>query len=287
MKSMKNILVVILFLMSTSAVIADGTGISAADFTKLIKADKNVVVIDANKADVYGKMHVMNAVNIPHKDLYQEGAIEGLIKSPAELAKYFGSKGVSEKNTIIIYDDGSNKYSSRIYWVLRYLGANDVRILHKDMDVWKKARVPITSRAAAIKKKTFTPNVDAGIIVELDEVKSRVSDDKAVIIDLRAKEEYDGTSEKPVSKGHISKAVNINHKEFLNDKGGYKSKEQLQALMNSKGFTPDKEYILYCVTSVRAAVGYVALKEILGYNNVKIYDGAYNEWIADPSNPLN
>ena len=67
--------------------------------------------------------------------------VEGLLKSPAELAELFGSKGITETSNIVVYDGGSQKYSSRIYWTLKYLGASNVKLLHKDMDMFKKSRV--------------------------------------------------------------------------------------------------------------------------------------------------
>ena len=130
-----------------------------------------MVVIDANTADNYAKSHVMGAVNVPHKELYKDGDIEGLIKSPADLAAYFGKKGISNTSNIVIYDDGSNKYSSRVYWVLDYLGATNLRILHKDMDQWKAARLPLTRNKTAVKAATFTTKTDASILATMADVK--------------------------------------------------------------------------------------------------------------------
>lgn len=287
MKKIFSTGVILSFILFATTAIAGGEVISAGDFVKLIKANKGVVVIDAGKAADYSKMHVPNAVSIPHKELYKDGSIEGLIKSPEELASYFGKKGVSDQSTIVIYDDGSNKYSSRVYWILKYLGAKDMKILHKDMDAWKKVRLPITGRPTSIKKKTFTVNLKPEVLANVADVKKAVTGGSAIIIDARAKTEYDGTSEKPKSKGHVSKAINIEYKEFVNDKGAFKSAEELKKVAAKYGLTPDKEIMLYCVTGVRAAVIYFALAEILDYPNVKVYDGSYNEWIADPANPMN
>ena len=252
--------------------------ISAKDFTAEKKKDKTMVVIDANTADNYAKSHVMGAVNVPHKELYTEDEIEGLIKSPQDLAAYFGKKGISNTSNIVIYDDGSNKYSSRVYWVLDYLGAENLRILHKDMDKWKASRVPLTRNKTAVKATTFTPTVNGAIMAATADVKG--CSGNCVVVDSRHVSEYDGTSEKPVSVGHIKGAINVEYKEFLNDKGAFKSADQLKAVAEKHGLTSGKTIILYCQTSVRAGVIFVALKEILGYPNVKVYDGAYNEWKA-------
>ena len=252
--------------------------ISAKNFVAEKKSDKTMVVIDANTADNYAKSHVTGAVNTPHKDLYKSGEIEGLIKSSDDLAAYFGKKGISNTSTIIIYDDGSNKYSSRVYWILKYLGAENVRILHKDMDVWKVVRVPITRNPTKAKATTFTANVNSSIISQVADVKG--CSGNCVIVDSRDITEFNGTSETPVSAGHIKGAINVDYKLFVDDKGAFLPADQLKAVAEKNGLTADKTIILYCITSVRATVTYVALKEILAYPNVKIYDGAYNEWIA-------
>lgn len=272
-----SMILAVMFLFITQALTAQVV-ISAKDFTAEKKKDKTLVVIDANTADNYAKSHVMGAVNVPHKELYKAGDIEGLIKSPADLAAYFGAKGISNTSNIVLYDDGSNKYSSRVYWVLDYLGATNLRMLHKDMDQWKAARVPLTRNKTAVKAATFTPSVNGSIIVTAADVKA--CSGNCVVVDSRHVSEYDGSSEKPVSVGHIKGAINVEYKEFVDDKGAFKSADELKTVAAKHGLTSDKTIILYCVTSVRAAVSFVALKEILGYPNVKVYDGAYNEWKA-------
>jgi thiosulfate/3-mercaptopyruvate sulfurtransferase len=271
-----SMILMVMFLFITQALTAQVL-ISAKNFVAEKKKDKTMVVIDANTAENYAKSHVTGAVNVPHKELYKPGDVEGLIKSPADLAAYFGAKGISNTSNIVIYDDGSSKYASRVYWVLDYLGAENLSILHKDMDKWKAARLPITRNKTTAVATTFTPKVNAAIIAQAADVKA--CSGNCIIIDARAANEFDGSSEKPVSVGHIKGAINIEYKEFVTDKGAFKSKDQIQAVADKYGLS-GKTVILYCVTSVRAAVGFVALSEILGMPNVKAYDGAYNEWKA-------
>ncbi len=276
MKRFKNLLVVALVGLFAFSSLAQGDIISAADFMKLTKSDKNLVIIDASKAETYKKMHVKNAVNIPSKSITIEGGeIEGLLLSTEELATLFGDAGVSETKTIVVYDGGSQKYSSRIYWTLKYLGAPNVKILHKDMDMWKKSRVPITKMPTSVKKATFTPKVNSVIYANIGQVKS----DKAKIVDCRDANEFAGSADN--SDGHLPGAINIDYKELLTDTEAFKSKEEMEKVMANYGITANTEIISYCRTSVRAAVLYAALTNVLGYTNVKVYDGAYLEWVAE------
>lgn len=251
--------------------------ITAKECMARSKENADVVLIDANKPKNYLLSHIKGAINIDHNDLYQPGDIAGLIKSPEELAVFFGAKGISENSEIVVYDDGSQKYSTRIYWILKYLGANNVRILHKDLEQCRSARVTLTAEAAKLPPVKFTPTIHPEIFASLDEVKANLNKPDVVLVDCRTPDEYNGIKD---SDGHIPGAININHVDFLTDNGAFKPVEQLQALAEKMNITPDKEVILYCKTSVRAAVGFVAFKNILGYEKVKVYDGAYSEWKA-------
>ena len=269
---MKTTFTTLLTLLIATGLFAQGDIISAADFMKLVKSDKNLIIIDAGKADTYQKMHVKNAVNIPAASLAIEGNdIDGILKSPAALATLFGDAGVSETNTIVVYDEGSQKYSSRVYWTLKYLGAPNVKILHKDMDEWKTVRVPITRMPTPSGKATFTPNVNKNLYADIAQVKSG----KAKIVDVRTAEEFSGNADN--SDGHLPGAISLDYKLLLTDKEAFKSKDEMAKVLAAYNFTPETPIICYCRTSVRAAVLYVALVNVMGYQHVKVYENSYLE----------
>lgn len=275
---MKNIriftMAFLAFIISSSSLLAQDAFISATDFMKLYK-NKNTVVVSAQKEKNYKLSHIRNSVFFNHKDLYDKSKAEGVLQSPAAMAKLFAAKGISDKNTIIVYDDGKNKAASRLYWVLKYLGAPNVKILHKDMGAWRKARVPITKTPSKAKKATFTAKVNGSIFINMSKLKANMS--KYKVVDARGDKEFKGTSDK--SKGHISGAVNIEWSKVENDKGGLKSAAEIAKVFSSKGITKSSTVVVYCGTGVRAAVLYVALKKA-NYKNVLLYDGSYNEWVA-------
>ena len=279
---MKNLIkyttIFLAFILIATSAIAQGDFISAKDFAKVSKS-KNSVIISAQSAKNYKLSHIKNAVFIDHNDLYKAGAVEGLIKSPSDLAKYFGSKGVSDKKEILIYDDGTNKYAARIYWILKYIGAPNVKILHKDMGAWRSARVMITKANTKITPATFTPKVNKSIAADFNYVKSNLTNANVVLLDVRHITEYNGTIAKPVSKGHIPGAKNLEWKKIEDASGALLPSSELQSIFSSVGATKSKTIVIYCGTSVRSGIVFVALKS-LGYANVKVYDGAYNEWDA-------
>lgn len=273
-----NIALIIAFVFTSTVIFAQGDFISAKEFSKVSK-DKNTVVISAQSEKNYKTSHIKDAIHIDHHDLYKTGEPEGLIKSTADLATLFGANGISDKNLIVIYDDGNNKYAARIYWILKYIGAPNVKILHKDMAEWRAVRLPFTKAATKIVKTTFTAKVNNSVAVDYDFVKANISKSNVVFVDARHITEYNGTSPKPVSKGHLPGAVNVDWESIETATGALKPAAELTKIFSAAGVTKDKTIVIYCATSVRSGIIFVALKS-LNYPNVKVYDGAYNEWLA-------
>jgi thiosulfate/3-mercaptopyruvate sulfurtransferase len=276
----------IAFLLSGANLNAQNGFISATDAAAKIKA-KQAVIVSARSASDYQKSHWPGAINIQHKDLYKAGAIEGVLKSPEELATYFGNKGIPSDKMIIVYDDGKNKYAGRLYWTFKYLGVKDVKILHKSMADWKKARIRPSGMPVKAKKATFVAHPDPALFADYAYVKSHFKEPNVVLVDVRTPAEFAGTSTKPKSKGHISGAKNLNYESLLTATGAVKPKAELEKLTKAAGMDPSKEIILYCATSVRAGIVYNILVSDLGYNKVRVYDGALNEWVTDAANPIN
>lgn len=258
--------------------------ITAKDFGAELKSNKSMIVIDVQAPDVYAKQHIQGAINIPHKSLYKTGPIEGQFLEPAELAAIFSKKGVSNTSKIVLYDDGSQKYNSRVWWVLKYLGATDVLLLHKDMAQMEAARIPLTSSPVTLKAATFTPVVNAEMNIDMATLKSLIENPKVLLLDAREKDEYEGMDQAKKSKGHLPGAVFMNYKEVLTPTGAYKSKEEILAIAAQCGVAPEKEVIVYCQTGIKASVLFIAFEEIAGLRNIKLYAGAYAEWAAVPDN---
>jgi len=281
MKAFKNILVLFIGLLFVQVTLGSDL-IEAKDLAKIMK-DKNVVVISAQKTSLYNDFHITGSINLPPVDLVNNEPIPYILKDVAELEKIIGAKGISQNNQIIIYDEGSSKYSGRLYWVFKYLGVQDVKLLNGGIESWKAIRKPVTSTASKRKATTFTANVQPQYMATLSEVKEASINPNYVIIDARSDAEYDGTNETDLRKGHIPNAVHIEYKDIIASNGKLKSADQLKALYTAKGVTPDKTVIIYCKTSVRAAIEFVALNSVLGYENVKVFDGAFCEWCSDKS----
>ena len=237
--------------------------ISVDALSKSIK-DANVVVIDARSAADYLKTHIDGAIGIDVISLCNNTPVEGTLKPVSELASIFGKNGVSDNSKIIIYcKTGVN--AGRMYWILKYLGCDDVSILDGQMDAWFAARKPITKNAKKLAATTFKASVNQSIFVDKAYVKSKLS--SAVLIDSRKKEDYDA--------GHIGNALNIPSESIL---VGSKLKPIAEITSLLAKAPKDKEIILYCKTGITAGFMYFVLKSVLKYPNVKVYEGAYLDW---------
>lgn len=283
MKNLKQFYVLILaFLFIVPALSAQGL-FKAADYAKISK-DANTKIVSVQSDKNYKVSHLKDAILIDHQKLYKEGKPEGVLKPAAEVAKYLGENGISSSNAIIIYDDGDNKAAGRMYWILKYMGVADVKILQKDMDAWRAARIPLTPAPSKVTPATFAPKVNAALIVDTKWVKANLKTANVVFVDVRDPKEFSGADGK--SPGHISGAVNFEWSTVNGEGGKIKSNEELNKLLKSAGISPDKTIVLYCATSVRAGLPFFVLTSLLNYPNVKVYDDALNVWSMDASNPI-
>jgi thiosulfate/3-mercaptopyruvate sulfurtransferase len=272
----KNILIgAILFFGFSNVIAQDLISVDA-----LLKEEKNpsLVILSAETDTEYNKVHIRNAVNVPYNSLHKTGNIEGLLISPQEIAKMLGDKGITENSMIVVYDEGSGKYAGRMYHTLKYMGAKNVKMLDGGLEAWKAQRKPITKNPTVVKAAKFNPTINNAIMATIQEVNVAAGNSKVALIDARAKGEFDGKEEG--SKGHLPSALNIEYKELLDAKGMFKPKAELEKIYSSKGITKDKTVILYCATGVRAGAHFLALTSILGYPNVKVYEGGYNEFVV-------
>ncbi len=255
--------------------------ITAKEFIALQKGKPNLVVVDASKDKLYAQSHIEGEINIPYVILNEKDPkIDGTMLPLEEVAKILGNKGVSNDDTIIVYDEGTQKYSTLVYWIFKYLGAKDVKVLHKEMNAFRDARVKLTSEVPAVKAKTFTVNLVPEINADAAYVESAIGKSDVVIIDARTPDEFNGVrNEKSTySNGHIKGAINIPYESLVKTGTNiFISPDEFKKLAGIE-LSPEKVYLLYCKTGIKGATLYTYMTNVLGFKNVKNYKGAYAEW---------
>jgi thiosulfate/3-mercaptopyruvate sulfurtransferase len=273
---MKKIFILAVIFFLTGRFVQAQDLISVADLAKDLK-NSELIIVSAELETEFEKVHITNAVNVSYKSLFKPGTVEGLMLPDDQIAKLFGDQGITEGKKIVVYDEGSMKYSGRVYWILKYLGAQDVKVLNGGLDAWKAGRKPVTKNPSIIKKATFTAKPNSSMLASVDEVKASQGKPNTIILDVREANEFKGLDGK--SKGHIPGSVNIEHLSLLTA-GIMKSKTDLEKVFAAQGVTKDKTIYLICSSGVRTGKVYLALVKELGYANVKVMNGGFNEWVA-------
>ncbi len=258
----KNLFIILLSMVVLPAI---AQVITVDELSKIIK-QPNVVVVDARPSGDYLKTHIDGAAGLDVTTLCNATPVEGTLKTPSEIAAIFGKNGISNNSKVVIYcKTGVN--AGRMYWILKYLGHDDVSILDGQMDAWFAARKPITKNPAKPAAVTYTPSVNKAIFADKAYVKSKLASAGTVLVDSRKKEDY--------AAGKIGEAINIPSESLLNG-SKLKPVSELTAIFAS--VPKDKEVITYCKTGVTASFVYYVLKSVLKYPNVKVYEGAYLDW---------
>ena len=196
--------------------------------------------------------------------------------------------GINNDTTLLLYGDFNNWFAPFAFWVLKYYGYKDVRLINGGRKKWLQEDRALTKEVPSYPKGNFAANEpDSQIRIFLDGVKRAVSAPGLKMVDVRSPKEFSGEilappeypTEHAQRGGHIPGAVNIPWAQAVNDGDGtFKNTEELKQLYESKGITPDKEIIAYCRIGERSSHTWFVLKYLLGYPNVKNYDGSWTEW---------
>jgi len=199
--------------------------------------------------------------------------------------------GIANDTTVIIYSN-HNAGANCAFWFLKVFGHNDVRVMNGGRKKWLAEKRPLSTEIPTITPTIYTvKNLDTTIRALQQQVQAAINTD-SVLLDVRTPQEYCGElfmmkpPEKTERAGHIKSAVHVFYESALNEDDTFKSAEELYALYNSKGITPNKEVITYCAVGARSSHTWFVLKYLLGYENVRNYDGSWNEWSRLPDTPV-
>lgn len=200
-----------------------------------------------------------------------------------EIKEKLENAGIDHKAKVIVYDDGGGEYASRFWWILTYLGHQNVFILDGGFQAWKMAGYPIDNQLPSFEKTTFDAIPQSNMLATIEDVKANSKNKFAILIDSRAPNRYIGLEE-PIDKiaGHIPGAINKFWNESLKN-GFWKSVEEQKERFSE--FHPSDSFIVYCGSGVTATPNIIALLEA-GFSNVRLYAGSYSDWVSYDENPI-
>lgn len=270
---MKKIVALILSFVLSCVIFAGGL-INPTDLNDLMKKD-DVVVLDY-RWDTVPAATIPGAYVVLNKDVSRNvNGIDGMVLPKGEFETLMSDLGIENNDDIVIVDDEGMMNATRLWWILKLYGhEGDIYVLDGQIMAWEKAGLPMEAPAKpAEKSKYVAKDADPALVAGLDEVKASIDNDKITVIDTRSAMER--------IKGHIPNSTYIEWKNNITAEGRYKSKEELQKIYADAGVTKDLDAVIpHCKSAVRSTQTMFALVEILGYDNVKNYDGSWIEYGA-------
>ncbi|MGX1828995.1 sulfurtransferase [Paenibacillus taichungensis] len=236
----------------------------------------------------YEAGHIPGAVYLDlEKDLSAPVSTHGgrhPLPDPAELASRLSKAGIGSNARVIAYDDQGGMNASRLWWLLRYLGHEQVYVMDEGFSTWQNAKFPVTTDVPVQIPASFEVNVQPGLLASVEDVQQASTDGSAVLIDSRDARRYAGLEEPIDAKaGHIPGAVNYFWKDVLDSEGRWTGAEALEERFSK--LDKDGAIIVYCGSGVSACPNVIALEEA-GYSNVKLYSGSWSDWISYEGNPV-
>ncbi|HHY73513.1 MAG TPA: sulfurtransferase [Bacillus bacterium] len=256
----------------------------------------NVIVIDCrfelgnpgHGLNLYIKEHISGAFYFDlEKDLSKRVEEHGGRHPMPELDRIIdklGAAGIDANSKVVAYDDQGGMIASRFWWLLKYVGHDEVYILDGGFSKWVRKGYPITDDIPSVPRKQFQANIQQELLSNVDEVKQFVETKKGYLLDSRIEERYIGQNETIDKKaGHIPGALNYFWEDCLNEKNEWKSEEELKERFER--FNKNDQIIVYCGSGVSACPNIIALDE-LGFTNVKLYMGSWSDWITYEEHPI-
>jgi len=258
-----------------------------ADWVEAHLQDPKARLIEVDvDTKAYEQGHIPGAVGFN----WQKELQDQIVRSPLSkehLEALLGSAGVSKDTTIVLYGDNNNWFATWALWIFKYYGHSDVRLLDGGRVKWLADKREITTQVPSYQQTTYqaeTPHKEIRIL--RDEVLGAVGQSNIALIDVRSPGEYSGELLAPANLpqegaqrgGHIPGAANVPWATAVGPDGTYKSADELRAIYEGKGVTPDKEVITYCRIGERSSHTWFALNYLLGYPDVRNYDGSWTEW---------
>ena len=244
-----------------------------------------IVEVDVD-TNAYDTGHIKGATGLDWRKDLQARPIRDLLSKDA-LEALLSSKGINADDSVIVYGDNNNWFAAWFVWNLKYYGHQDVRLINGGRKKWQDEDRQLVTDAPSLKPATYKAGQPNKAIRALrDEVLGELGKAGTVLVDVRSPKEYSGELLAPENLpqegaqrgGHIPGAANIPWGQAVREDGTFKPVEELRALYEGKGVTSDKAVIAYCRIGERSSHTWFVLHYLLGYPNVRNYDGSWTEW---------
>ena len=245
---------------------------------RIVESDEDYLLYDSG--------HIPNAAKVDWFTTLQHPLRRDFL-SKADFEKLCSELGIQNDTTVVFYGDKSNWFATYALWLFQYYGHDNVRIMNGGRTKWVQERRPLNKDLPAFSRTDYKASEPNPRLRAFREQVFQHIDAKKPLVDVRSPKEYSGEllhmpnypQEGATRGGHIPGAVSIPWSQAVNEADStFKSVEELRALYGGKGITSDEEIIAYCRIGERSSHTWFVLTYLLGYPNVRNYDGSWTEW---------
>ncbi|WP_148680999.1 sulfurtransferase [Candidatus Nitrososphaera gargensis] len=254
-----------------------------------------ILEVDYDPENAYRQGHIPGAYLVWWKRDINDAVRRDII-SKQQFESLMSRIGATRDTELILYGDFNGWFAAFAFWVFQYYGHKKVRILDGGRIKWEKEKKRYTKDVPPIQNSRYiAAPADEGIRAYVPDVRRAIErDGETVLVDVRSPKEFSGEITAPPEYptehaqrgGHIPTAVNIPWAQAIKEDGTFKDPNDLRALYEAKGVTPDKHVISYCRIGERSSHTWFVLKYLLGYPSVSNYDGSWTEWGNMIGNPI-
>ncbi len=245
------------------------------------------VLIDAGETLAYRRVHIPGAVGVPHP--YLKGRGSKLVMGSAEFEPLARRWGIWNDTPVVIYDDNASLHAARVWWVFRYHGHRDVRVVDGGLNAWLDEGRPLTSRAPRPQPGDFVSEIDSSQVTLLEELQEQVaSGDGPQIWDTRSLDEWTGAEDRGNRRaGRVPGAVHLEWRGLMQGPPArrFRPLEEIRSSLKEAGLDPDAPAVTYCQAGIRGAFAPFVLA-LLGNEQARNYDGSMGEWANLDDTPL-
>ncbi len=233
----------------------------------------------------YDQSHIPGAVGWNWTSQLSDG-VRRDVASPEEFSALLSDSGITTETTVVLYGDNNNWFAAWAYWQLKLYGHERVRLLNGGRKYWLDQNLPLSADVPSYRPTGYrVGETDRTIRAFRDDILPRLGDPQLALVDVRSPAEYSGEviappgmTETAQRGGHIPGAASIPWAQTVRDDGTFKGADELVALYAAKGVTADKDVIAYCRIGERSSHSWFVLRELLGFERVRNYDGSWTEW---------
>lgn len=269
-----------------------------SDWLEARLGDPRIKIVAINRTDsaTFDSGHIPGAINWHWKDMLWDPNSRDFPDAQT-FAERCSASGIENDTTVVFYGEPAVQFGTYAWWVFKYCGHPDARVLNGARTRWEREGRPMTTLRSEIEPVQYRANLSvarADMRAMRHQVLAAIGREDTVILDHRSPEEYRGELFSPPGTpnhgaerlGRIPTSRHLHFQDLLKEDDSFRSAEEIRHLLSERGATPDKTIISYCRLSHRATLAYFAMTQILGYPRVRSYDGSWTEWGSSVGIPI-